>query len=295
MASKGKVRPRWNIERTSPDVITIRFNDVRQGWEQWLLLTSDRHWDSMLSDHDLQEQHMEEAERRDALIFDFGDALDVMQTPSDPRQSKSELDPRDKTTAYLDSVVERFAKWAGRWGNRWVLMAMGNHETQVLKRHNTNLTDRVAEHVRKAGGVTLAGKYHGWVRFVFTMRGTVSQNMALYYHHGSGGAPIMTHGTLDTRRMASWIDADVIVHGHTHTQYVLSLGKLRLNHNGHVRAATTDFVRVPGYKRIGEWEIERGHPVKPLGAVWMRLRYDGTQVQREFTPDLRMGGGHTDE
>lgn len=252
------------------------------------MLSSDRHFDSTLSDHALQKAQLDEARERDALILDFGDMLDVMQSKDDRRANKSELHEADKRTAYLDSVVDRAAKFYGPYADRWALIGMGNHETAVAGKHGTNLTDRLAERMRAAGGVTHAGGYDGWVRFMFEVNGTRRNSMRLYYHHGSGGAPVMTHGTLDTRRTASWIDADVVCHGHTHTSYWLPLKRARLMDSNVVTHELIDFVRTPGYKREGGWETEKGHALKARGCVWMRLYLDaGGVILREFTSAVR--------
>lgn len=277
------------LEETSPRVLTLRFDGVGPGWEQWFLLTSDRHWDSLLSDRDAQEQDLKEAKKRDALVLDTGDVLDVMQGKQDRRSNKSDLDGADKVTAYLDSVVDRAGDFLGRWSDRFLLLGMGNHESAVLDKVGTNLTDRVAARMRAKHprGITVAGGYDGWVRLLFHMRGTVRQSLHIYYHHGAGLAPTMTGGVLDTRRMGSWIDSDVILGGHTHTNYLLALMRRRISDYGKEYSDLQHFVRLPSYKRIGGWETEKLHPPKPLGCVWMRAYYDGRWVRLSFTQDLR--------
>jgi hypothetical protein len=277
------------VEALNRRVLTLAFDEIRLGWEQWFLLTSDRHWDSLLSDREMQAADLEEAERRDALILDTGDALDVMQGKQDRRSDKSSLDGADKVTAYIDSVVDRAGDWFGRWSHRWPLLGMGNHESAVLDKLGTDLTDRTAARMRSANpnGITVAGGYDGWVRLMFLMRGTVRQSMSIYYHHGTGLSPTMTHGVLDTRRMASWIDADVILGGHTHTNYLLGTMRRRISDCGKEYSDVQHHVRIPSYKRMGGWETEKLHPAKPLGCVWLRLFYDGKWVRPAFVPDLR--------
>jgi predicted phosphodiesterase len=276
------------IEQPYHNVLTLRFAKIKAGWQQWFLLSSDRHFDSTLSDHTLQKTQLNEARERDAIILDFGDMLDVMQSKDDRRANKSELNEADKRTAYLDSVVDRAARFYAPWANRWALLGTGNHESAVAGKHGTNLTDRLAEKLRGAGGITHAGGYDGWVRMMFDVHGTRRNSLRLYYHHGSGGAPIMSHGTLDTRRFGSWIDADIICHGHTHTNYILATKRARLMDSNVIVHDLVDFIRTPGYKQEGGWETERGHPLKPRGCVWMRLYYDaGGYILREFTPAFR--------
>jgi hypothetical protein len=274
------------MEITDPNVLTLRFTGLRAGWEQWFLLTSDLHDDSALSDRGLMRRHLDEAVENDALILNWGDNYDVMQMPMDKRQSKSEMRTEDLATAYLDKLVSNSAKRLAPYANRWPVMGLGNHETSVLAKHGTNLTDRLAAAMREAGGITQGMGYHGWVRFLFERKAHRS-SMTMYFHHGSGGAAPMTHGTLDTRRMASWTDADVICAGHTHTNYVLSITRRGLSAQGKQIKSMVDFVRTPGYKAEGGWEIEKNHPPKPRGAVWMRLSLDQAgNVKRHYMADL---------
>lgn len=274
-----------DFEMTQPDVATLRFSDIRSGWEQWFLLTSDLHDDSALSARALMERHAKEAVERDALILTFGDALDAMQMPMDKRQSKNELRAENMRTAYLDSLVERSGKRWAKVADRWPVLGMGNHESAMLAKHGTNLTDRLAAEMRRHGGITQGMGYDGWVRFMFDRSGARS-SQSLYFHHGSGGAAPMSHGTLDTRRLASWTDADVICQGHTHTNYVLSITRRGLTDGGVPYSKLVDFVRIPGYKHEGGWEKEKGMPPKPRGAVWMRLFYYDREFHREYTPTL---------
>jgi hypothetical protein len=41
-----------------------------------------------------------------------------------------------------------------------------------------------------------------------------------------------------------------------------------------------------GYKNdyddaIGGWSVERGHPPKPKGAIWLRFYFDGGELKEE--------------
>jgi len=58
-------------------VISLYF-DVRSGWQQYFLLRSDVHHDSVACAVDLERDHLEEARRLNAYILDFGDLFDAM-------------------------------------------------------------------------------------------------------------------------------------------------------------------------------------------------------------------------
>lgn len=89
----------------------------------------------------------------------------------------------------------------------------------------------------------------------------------------------MTHGTLMTRRIASYTpDAHTIVSGHTHDNWVMTLSRQRLGATGKVYLDEQNHVRVPTYKDefrdgYGGFHVERGAPPKPTGAWWMTLSW----------------------
>lgn len=71
------------FEQITPNVHKATFQDVRAGWEGWVLLSSDRHNDNIKSDRALQLRHLEQLKERDGLGLDFGDLFDAMQQRGD--------------------------------------------------------------------------------------------------------------------------------------------------------------------------------------------------------------------
>ena len=70
----------WTVDRLGPDAHQIQFeeNFQEEGWEQWLLVTGDRHWDNRHSDWDLHKKHLELAKERNAPVIDVGDFFCLM-------------------------------------------------------------------------------------------------------------------------------------------------------------------------------------------------------------------------
>jgi hypothetical protein len=272
----------WAIEQNAPNVHTITFTGLKAGWEQWVLLTSDRHHDNPHSRWDLEKQHLDEAAQRKALILDFGDLFCAMNGKYDPRRSLDNVRPEDKGDDYLDRIVNHAAEFYRPYAGLFAVIGQGNHETSVLGRVGTNLTDRLVDRLRQAGGRAQMGGYGGWVRFSFNAWKTYTQTKTLKYHHGAGGGGIMTHGVLDTRRMMSFLpDADIVVNGHTHDQYHVPLTRERLTKDAVVARDIVHHIRLGTYKDEyadgrGGYHIEKGRPPKPLGAAWLRF-YVGPQ------------------
>ena len=61
------------------DIDMVLGDKLPTEWEQWVLLTSDRHWDNPKSDHALQIKHLIQAVERNAIIIDAGDLYCAMQ------------------------------------------------------------------------------------------------------------------------------------------------------------------------------------------------------------------------
>ena len=83
----------WAVRRVK-DIHEITIEGKgRKAWDQWVLLSSDRHWDNPKSNRGLQKRHLELAKERKAIIIDNGDLFCLMQGRYDPRGNKSAIRP----------------------------------------------------------------------------------------------------------------------------------------------------------------------------------------------------------
>ena len=129
----------------------------------------------------------------------------------DRRSDLSQCRPEHQQGRYLDSLVETAADFYQPWADQFVLMSPGNHETAILKRHETDLTDRLAERMRSMGSQVVTGTYGGFIRFQVELTCGRTLSRVMYYHHGHGGGGLMTHGVLNTRRRQSYLpNADIV-------------------------------------------------------------------------------------
>jgi len=269
----------YHIVRTAPNVLTVHFEGITADWEQWLLLSSDRHHDNINCNRKLEKKHLDQALERNALIFDFGDLFCAMQGKYDPRSSMDEIRPEDAGEDYLDRIVKHAAADYAPYVHHWVLLTQGNHETGIIKRHHHSLTSALKAQLNSDyGGAVHTGGFGGWVRFLFTINKTKRASVRLKYYHGSGGSDAqVTRGVIQTNRQAVYLpDADIVVNGHNHSSYVLPIARERLSERGAIHRDIVWFVRTPGYKdEYGDgsrgWAVERGQPPKPLGACWVRF------------------------
>jgi len=279
----------WKLEEHARNVHRLCFGGIRAGWEQYVLLQSDEHWDNPKCDRALYRKHLLEAQERRAPVIKYGDFFCAMQGKYDPRSSKQDLRPEHQKTNYLDSLVETAAEEHVEFADILAVIGPGNHETSILKRHETHLTERLVEALRaRAPGTPLrCTGFSGWVIFQFTIGGTQKQIFKLWFHHGYGGGGPVTKGVIQTNRRAVYVtDADVVATGHTHDQWILPITKLSLTRELHVRKGEQLHICTPGYKDdyedgFGGWEVERGGPPKPLGGIWLHFTYRERNIHLE--------------
>lgn len=286
------------VEKNAPNVLTVRF-DVREGWEHWFLLSSDRHHDSHACNRELEIEHLELVKQRNGHVLDFGDLFDCMQGKYDPRRSYPEMRPEylkimiDEGIGYLDAIVRDAAEFYRPYASRFLLVAQGNHESAIKNHNDTDLIERFVHDLNKDGGQVHKGAYGGWVRLMFTIGKTQTESINLKYFHGSGGGGPVTKGTIQSNRQAVFLpDAQIVVNGHIHESWVLALKRERISERGVISQDTQYHVRTATYKDdyldgSGNWHVERGAPPKPMGAVWMRLFHDRKHVRMELIQDVR--------
>jgi len=253
-------------------------------FEQWVLLTSDRHWDNPKSDHALQKKHLDEALERNAVIIDAGDLYCAMQGKYDPRSSKSDLRPEHQVSNYLDALIKTGADFFAPYAKNFAMVAAGNHEASIKKRHETDLTERFCSTMNYISGETVHnGGYSGFVRFklidiVQGKQKNLGRNVTLHYSHGYGGGGPVTKGVIQTNRKATYLpDADIVISGHVHESWQIELMRVRVGRTK-IYHDTQTHICLPTYKEefgtgFGGWHVERGAPPKPIGAVWLRFYY----------------------
>jgi hypothetical protein len=288
------------VEKNAPNVITIRFDDVSAGWEHWFLLSSDRHHDSISCNRELEIEHLEQLKQKGGHCLDFGDIFDVMQGKYDPRRSYSEMRPEylkamnKEKMGYLDVVVKDLAQFYAPYAERILLISKGNHETAIASHNDTDLIERLVSRMNIENKANIhKGAYGGWVRFMFTIGKTRHESIKLKYFHGSGGGGPVTKGTIQSNRQAVYLpDADIVVNGHIHESWILTLKRERISDKGMIYQDAQFHVRTATYKDdygdgSGNWHVERGAPPKPMGAVWMRLYYDNEHIRTQLIQDVR--------
>lgn len=278
----------WSVEYLSRNIFQIRLDFSSPKAEYWFLLSSDRHHDSPFCDHVMERRHLDECRERGAGIIDNGDLFDAMQGRDDKRRSFRDLDPSYAGDDYFTRVLQGAAEFYGPYADRFISLGYGNHESAALKRSGVDLISGLASILNDRHGTSIRPHgYSGWIVFRCN-RSTQRQTFALYRHHGWGGSSPSTQGIGKARDMAAWCpDADIVMTGHSHNSWITRVDRLRLNIAGVQGSDSQLHTCVPGYKRglgdgWGGFEVERQPAPKPIGATWLLLARNGTDVHCEL-------------
>jgi hypothetical protein len=277
---------------TQPDrnVLDINFTGASKQ-EYSIIAMADIHFDSCKCDVQLFEKHLQMAHDNNSVVLIAGDMFDAMQGHDDPRRSLNELKAEYKCDNYLDALVLDVAKTLLKYKVTYII-GMGNHESSVERKSNTNLIQRLCHELNTSGGHAYSMGYWGFLRVtVGYTKGNASSQKAIYFHHGSGAGAPVTKGVIETARQAVYLpDADLVINGHNHQSYALPLAKISLSKMGVPVETVQWFVRTPGYKKHGliagdrsGFDIEKHPAPTPRGCVKIDLAFD-KQVGLTITP-----------
>jgi hypothetical protein len=249
---------------------------------QWVFLAPDIHWDNPKCKRDLLKRHLDEAVSLGARIILPGDTFCLMQGAYDPRKQKGDIRPEHNVNHYIDAVVEDAARYFAPYQEHIDVVGLGNHETSILKRLETDVVQRFVQLLNvKAKGKhrVMAGGYGGW--YTLQLRcGSSYTSYTIKYFHGSGGGAPVTKGTIQHNRASTQTEgADAIVMGHVHNDYVVTYTREMLDHT--FKPITRDLlmIRCSTYKDEFDdghsgWHVERGGGPRPMGGQFLFVQYD---------------------
>jgi hypothetical protein len=270
------------ITRHNPASITLEIPS-KSTQKFSVMLASDVHFDSCTCDLDLFAKHLKLAEERKAPVLIAGDFFDAMQGHDDPRRSLKDLKHEYKVASYYDAIVLDASNFLRKFKIPYFIVSLGNHETSVLRKINTNLVERLCHDLRLHGQPAEGMGYWGYVRFMFKYRkGAGNASKVLYFHHGSSTSAHGTKGRIQTNRQIAYLmDADVFLNGHLHSSYCLPMQVGKLNQKTMwPYTDTVWYLRTPGYKKspgesqtIWGYEAEKHRSPTPKGCMFLDMEY----------------------
>jgi len=259
----------WTITQKQEDV---HYMDTMLGDKERkrILILSDVHYDSKECDRRLLTMHLNQAKEIGAPVIIIGDWFDSMRSTGDRRMTHGAREGLDRLD-YLDALVDESARFLEAYKENVVLITQGNHESAMMRHHNTNLTARLATRI----GIEY-GPYRGWIICsCFRAKGKHSNNLKIYYDHGSGGSAPVTRGVIKTNRRAVMLpDADIVISGHIHERWIVEVPRIKLLRNYKVDQRSQIHASSGTYKKedLAEgWAAEKGFGPAALGGLWLDI------------------------
>ena len=269
----------WTVERNDTCVASIIFHIDAKQTRYTALLTSDDHADNKQSDLGLIRKHHQQAVDIGAPILKHGDVMCAMEGKWDKRASESHMRPEMRGGNYLDRLVKFHADLYGPYAKNLAVISDGNHETAMLKYHQTDLLERLVDRLGAAGSPALHMPYTGFVRFRFQDGNRHAASKLMHYHHGYGGGGEVTRGLIDNNRTRGQYAADIYYSGNIHRRNLDENIMTGVNKAGQLVEMQQLFLRGSCYKREhmegGGYHVEKGRAGRPLGGWW--LHFDVTR------------------
>jgi len=260
-----------NVIKHAKNIHEIRL----EGLKARVAMLSDIHWDNPKCDWDLLKKHLDYCVSENIPIMVNGDFFCLMQGKWDPRGTKSDIRPEHNNIRYLDSIIETAVDFFTPYAHLITVIGYGNHETAILKRHETDVLQRFVDLLNYKNHTNVqTGGYSGWLIIKQEYRKGVFSTFKGKYFHGSGGGGIVTRGEINlTRALETYEDFEFFIMGHIHenkcTNVVRdslishSTGYKIVHKNIHL-AITGTYKEEFGDGSKG-WHVERGAPPKPVG------------------------------
>jgi len=243
-----------------------------------ILLQFDEHWDNPHSNQELIGAHMKEAVEGGWPIIKGGDSLCLMQGRYDPRRSRNDIRPEHDHADYIDRIVSSYAEFCKPAAKNIAFMGRGNHELSILRHLETDVIERVCERLRVNGSDVRSGGIGGWIIVQVWISKTARLSIPIFYTHGYGGGGPVTRGVIQTnRRGVVYGDARVIITGHIHEEWAVTIcrdrlcvatGKTFQDEQLHINSATYK----DEYDPVNSsWHSQMGRPPKPVGGTWLDI------------------------
>lgn len=158
----------------------------------------------------------------------------------------------------FDDILKPFA-------DKIMLIAMGNHESTVLKYLGTNPLNDLRRQIKSAGGNAILGDYQNLIRFKFA-HGDNSKirNYEIWTCHGMGAGAKRSRGSLEWDIVYSRYDARLYWMGHNHMAEVDHTGSYTyLDREGQIKSHSKKGIRTPSWEElVSIRDIESPYDIK---------------------------------
>ena len=260
-------------------------------YEQPIYFTSDTHFDNSKTDLKAFKEFLDDCKSNKGLIVFNGDTMCLMQGKYDPRKNKNAIRPEHNNDNYIMSVIDDLVDFLTPYANNILQFNQGNHETSVSTRMELDVLELLVSKLNsKCGTKIQLGAYMGYIQLAFYNNHKSSGrvcNIAYSHGHSSG---VVTKGTTVIQRYASiFPDADIIISGHNHEQWIVKHQQFRLNTLKKKMENKTQWHLKTGtykeeYMNGSGWAIEKIGVPKSIGSIKGVINYNsGKDLDYNFS------------
>ena len=213
-----------------------------------LAVISDGHCDSPFFDAPAFVGIMNGIKAEKRLVIVNGDLLDAILR-TDIKRGANHL--MEHTDDQLNQKIKRVVELLKPYQENILFIGRGNHESSCLKFNGVDVLDIICEMINAGKEHKLiCGNYSNWLRFNwYSSNGKSAAHYDIYMHHGAGGAAPVTKGMIDFDRLASSVDADLVIIGHKHNAVVdYSHPLQKLTGNGEFVLKNRIFLQTPSFQ-----------------------------------------------
>jgi hypothetical protein len=278
-----------------------KFDANRGKKELTLTLMSDLHFGAPNVDYERMREDLEGAKQHGDRILLDGDVFDMILPGDMKRYVPEALDPRlQGRSEIINRVIDFGFEFLRPYAPLIDLMATGNHEESVQKYHHFDPVQALVYRLNQLPGTDIHyGGICGFMDYQVKVpwakgRSGTRWRYLIYYHHGAGGAALVTKGMIEFNRMETWLDCDLIWIGHKHNRILDATTKrVTLSANGHILERPFRAVMTGGYFTTGEdthASYMGGEPRKVNYAEWKNLPPQDTGGCRVIVPFLNNAG-----
>ena len=257
----------WSIEKTDDTVHRMTIDMGVGGTSRYLYLLADLHWDHSKTKQQALAATLKEAKDLGAPVMLVGDTFCAMQGKFDKRSSADAIRPEHATSDYYDKICRDAGAWFKPYASSIAMVSYGNHETEILKKHQTDLVQKFHHELRDHKSPAVVGGYQGFIVLRFRWLERLAVCRTLCYHHGYGGGGEVTRGLIDHSRTRGQYNADIFVSGHIHRLNSEFNVITSATQNGKLEQRKQMFLRCSTFKDDSQdpWHIGGGRAARPIG------------------------------
>lgn len=278
-------------------LVLLNFENVSAGWEQWICVMADLHWDNPKCQRAVLRHDLEKAKRLNAMIAMTGDVYCLMQGKYDPRQAKGDTMPEHNKPNYLNRVLSSSLEFFEPYADNIFMVSYGNHECSIVDRSGFDMIEGLVSGLNTASRKlpVIKGNYNGYIRLNFRVNQTKQQSILWYYTHGHGGGGEVTKGVLQAGRRAVWNpDAKIVTSGHIHEQWVMHYPRYRITDTNKAYLDSQVHIQTGTYKEEyadgkPSYHTLKGRPPKPIGCTFFRLFFERGKIRMAVETEFEMG------